>query len=167
MKNNKILVLSFLCLVLLSSFGMHKFYVSVTQIDYVPSKKRVEITSRIFIDDFNKVLEKKYNKKIYLGSNRQIEGATKLVESYLKEKIRVSINQKAYDLQFLGTEIDNDVLICYLKVSFSEKITTFGIENSVLTEMFREQQNLVHTNINNEKSSFLLTNSETTAFLEF
>lgn len=167
MKNNKILVLSFLFLVLLSSFGMHKFYVSVTQIDYVPSKKRVEITSRIFIDDFNKVLEKKYNKKIYLGSNRQIEGATKLVESYLKEKIRVSINQKAYDLQFLGTEIDNDVLICYLKVSFSEKITTFGIENSVLTEMFREQQNLVHTNINNEKSSFLLTNSETTAFLEF
>ncbi|MVO08696.1 peptidase E [Flavobacterium sp. TP390] len=167
MKNNKILVLSFLFLVLLSSFGVHKFYVSVTQIDYVPSKKRVEITSRIFIDDFNKVLEKKYNKKIYLGSNRQIEGATKLVESYLKEKIRVSINQKTYDLQFLGTEIDNDVLICYLKVSFSEKITTFGIENSVLTEMFREQQNLVHTNINDEKSSFLLTNSETTAFQEF
>ncbi len=167
MKNNKIVVLSFFLLVLLSSFGMHKFYVSVTQVDYVPSKKRVEITSRVFIDDFNKVLEKRYNKKIYLASNRQIEGATKLVESYLKEKIKVRINQKDYDLQFLGTEIDNDVLICYLKVSFSEKITTFGIENSVLTEMFREQQNLVHTNINNEKSSFLLTNSETTAFLEF
>ena len=44
---------------------MHKFYVSVTQIDYVAKKNRVEITSRIFIDDLNKVLEKKYNKKIH------------------------------------------------------------------------------------------------------
>ena len=90
-----------------------------------------------------------------------------MVENYLKEKIRVIINKKPYDLQFLATEIDNDVLICYLKVSFSEKITTFGIENSVLTEMFKEQQNLVHTNINNDKSSFLFTDTEKTAFLEF
>ena len=43
----------------LSSFSAHKFYVSVTQIDYVPSKKRVEITSRIFIDDLEKGLTKK------------------------------------------------------------------------------------------------------------
>ncbi|WP_130735348.1 DUF6702 family protein [Flavobacterium sp. J27] len=167
MKKNNVLILSLFLLCISSSFVLHKFYVSVTQVDYVKTKSRVEITSRLFIDDFNKVLEKKYNKKIYLASNRQIEGATKLVETYLKEKMKVRINQKTYDLQFLGTEIDNDVLICYLKVNFSEKITTFEIENSVLTEMFKEQQNLLHTNINDEKSSFLLTNSETTAFLEF
>ena len=167
MKNNSKIGLFLLIFVLVSSFSFHKFYVSVTQVDFVPSKNRIEITSRIFIDDFNKVLEKKFNKKIYLASNRQIEGADKLVENYLKEKIRVIINKKPYDLQFLATEIDNDVLICYLKVNFSEKITTFGIENLVLTEMFNEQQNLVHTNINNEKSSFLLTRSDNNAFLEF
>ena len=44
--------------VLLSSFAWHKFYVSVTQIDYVPNKKRIEITHRIFIDDLEKALEK-------------------------------------------------------------------------------------------------------------
>ncbi|VXB11142.1 conserved hypothetical protein [Flavobacterium sp. 9AF] len=167
MKKRNIIVLSFFLLLVISSFQVHKFYVSVTQVDYVKSKSRVEITSRIFIDDFNKILEKKYNKKVYLASNRQIEDANKLVENYLKEKMKVKINQKTYDLKFLGTEIDNDVLICYLKVSFSEKITTFEIENSVLTEIFKEQQNLLHTNINDEKSSFLLTDSEPTAFLEF
>ncbi|WP_445722782.1 DUF6702 family protein [Flavobacterium sp.] len=146
---------------------MHKFYVSVTQIDYVAKKNRVEITSRIFIDDLNKVLEKKYNKKIHLASNREIPEAKDLVKSYLKEKMSVSINNKPVEMQFLSTEIDNDVLICYLKVSFSEKITTFGFENSILTEMFSDQQNLLHTDINDEKSSYLLTNSERTAFLKF
>ncbi|NHN26446.1 peptidase E [Flavobacterium jejuense] len=167
MKNNIKITIILVLFVLVSSFNFHKFYVSVTQVDYVKAKNRIEITSRIFIDDFNKVLEKKYNKKIYLASNREIKDADKLVESYLKEKMRVIINKKPYDLQFLATEIDNDVLICYLKVNFSEKITTFGIENSVLTEMFNEQQNLLHTNINNEKSSFLLTRSDNVAFLEF
>jgi hypothetical protein len=32
----------------LSSFSAHKFYVSVTQIDYVSSKKRIEITHQNF-----------------------------------------------------------------------------------------------------------------------
>ena len=162
---NSIFLLLLFCATV--SFTVHKFYVSVTQIDYVQNKNRVEITSRIFIDDFNKVLEKKYNKKIYLASNREIPEARDLVKKYLLEKIKITINNKACETQFLTTEIDNDVLICYLKVSFSEKITTFGIENSVLTEMFKEQQNLVHTNINNDKSSFLFTDTEKTAFLEF
>lgn len=165
-KRTSIIYLTILFCVV-SSFTMHKFYVSVTQIDYVEKKNRVEITSRIFIDDFNKALEKRYNKKIHLGSNREISGAKDLVKEYLKEKMKVSINNKSVEMQFLGTEIDNDVLICYLKVGFSEKITTFGFENSVLTEMFSDQQNLLHTAINNEKSSYLLTNSERTAFLKF
>ncbi|NJM80000.1 MAG: hypothetical protein HC854_10950 [Flavobacterium sp.] len=37
-----------------ASFTIHKFYVSVTQVDYIQNKNRVEITSRIFIDDLNK-----------------------------------------------------------------------------------------------------------------
>ncbi len=164
----KIKIISILVLFcLFTSFAVHKFYVSVTQVDYIQNKGRVEITSRIFIDDFNVILEKKFNKKIYLASNREISGAKDLVKTYLKEKIKVRINNKPIETEFLATEIDNDVLICYLKVSFSEKITTFEFENSVLTEMFSEQQNLLHTNINNDKSSFLLTRNEKTAFLEF
>ena len=51
-------------LTLLSAFAWHKFYVSVSQIDYVPKKKRIEITSRIFIDDLEKALTKKHKRKL-------------------------------------------------------------------------------------------------------
>ena len=61
-------VLLLFAMFFLCSFSIHKFYVSVTQVDYVPSKKRVEITSRIFIDDLEKALTKKYNKKVNLTS---------------------------------------------------------------------------------------------------
>ena len=57
-------------------------------------------------------------------------------------------------------------VICYLKVDNSKKITTFEFYNTLLTEVFSDQQNLVHTNINNTKQSFLLTRSEQKAFIE-
>ena len=153
--------------VLLSSFAWHKFYVSVTQIDYVPNKKRVEITSRIFIDDLEKALDKKYKKKFYLTSTREIENADALIQEYLKEKIKISINKKAQNIEYLAREVEGDVLIFYTKIAISKKINTFEIYNSLLTDIYKEQQNIVHLNINGNKNSFLFTNSDTNQKIDY
>jgi hypothetical protein len=164
----KIKVIFFLgLLMVLSSFVIHKFYVSVTQIDFVPNKQRIEITSRIFIDDFEKALKKKYAKNVYLASKKEIPDADKLIQQYLEDKLQLTINNKPVKLQYLTKEVEDDVLICYLKVRYSEKITTFEIYNSVLTELFSEQKNIVHTDINSNKKSVLLTYSERSTLLEF
>lgn len=148
-------VMLFLC-----SFSVHKFYVSVMQIDHVPSKKRVEITSRIFVDDLEKALTKKYNKKINLTSSRELPDADALIEGYLKEKVKIFINNKPQNITFLARELEGDVLILYTKIAISKKINTFEIYNSLLTEVYQDQQNIVHTNINSNKKSILLTDTE-------
>lgn len=166
--NNKFKILFLFVLVtLVTSFTMHKFYVSVTQIDFVPKKHRVEITSRIFIDDFEKVLKHKHKQNIFLATKQQIPDANKYVAQYLEEKIRISINSKQIKLNYLAMEIEDDVLICYLSAPFSEKISNFEIFNALFTEIFSEQKNIVHTNINGNKKSVLLTYNETTTLLEF
>lgn len=151
----------------LCSFAVHKFYVSVTQIDYVPSKKRVEITSRIFIDDLEKALTKKFNKKVNLTSTKELPEAEELIKSYLKEKIKVSINKKSQNIEFLAREVEGDVLILYTKIAISKKINTFEIYNSLLTEVYTDQQNIVHTNINSNKKSILLTNTELRSKIDY
>mgnify|MGYP006914437680 CR=1 FL=1 len=155
----KSLLLGF-AILFLSSFAVHKFYVSVTQVDYVPSKKRIEITSRIFIDDFEKTLNKKYNKTLNLTSTRELPEAEELIKGYLKEKVKISINKKPQEIVFLARELEGDVLIFYTKIAISKKINTFEIFNSLLTDVYSEQQNIVHVNINSNKNSFLFTNSD-------
>jgi len=167
MKNKYKILFLLAIFTLVTSFAMHKFYVSVTQIDFVPKKNRVEITSRIFIDDFEKILKKKYNKSIFLATKKQIPEADKYVAQYLEEKIRVILNNKPIKLDYLAMEIEDDVLICYLRAPFSEKITNFEIFNSVFIELFPEQKNIVHTDINGNKKSVLLTYSEQSILLEF
>lgn len=153
--------------VLLSSFAWHKFYVTVTQIDFVPNKKRVEITSRIFIDDLEKALERKFKKKFYLTTSNEIENADVLIQEYLKEKIKISINKKSQKIEYLTKEVEGDVLIFYTKIAISKKINTFEIYNSLLTDTYKEQQNIVHLNINGNKNSFLFTNSETNQKIDY
>ena len=153
--------------VLLSSFAWHKFYVSVTQIDFVPNKKRVEITSRIFIDDLEKALEKKFKKKFYITSTKEIENSEILIQEYLKEKIKISINKKAQNIEYLAREVEGDVLIFYTKIAISKKINTFEIFNSLLTDIYKEQQNIVHVNMNSNKNSFLFTNSDTQQKIDY
>jgi hypothetical protein len=152
-------ILLLFAILFLSSFAVHKFYVSVTQVDYVPSKKRVEITSRIFIDDFEKALNKKYNKKLNLTSDRELPEAESLIKAYLKDKVKISINKKTQEVEYLSRELEGDVLILYSKIVIAKKINTFEIYNSLLTEIYSDQQNIVHTNINGNKKSLLMTNS--------
>lgn len=164
-KYKKVLLLA--AFTLMSAFAIHKFYVSVTQIDFVPNKQRIEITSRIFIDDLEKALKKKYSKNFYLSTKKEIPETDAYIQKYLDEKLKLIVNKKQVKIAFISKEVEDDVLICYLKVHFSEKITTFEIFNSVLTEIFSDQKNIIHTNINGNKKSVLMTYSEPSTLLEF
>ncbi len=145
----------------LTSFSDHKFYVGVFQVDYKLDKKVFQITSRVFIDDIEKALEDKHKKKIYLATHKEIKESEQLIASYFSEKFKMTINDKDQEMVFLAKEYEDDVLICYHKINYNGKIKSLSIYNVILTEQFSEQQNLLHTNINGNKNSFLFTNKNT------
>jgi hypothetical protein len=160
MKSNFKIGIAIFCFVGFSSFVLHKFYVSVTQVDYLPAKKRIEITSRIFIDDLEKALTKKHKRKLNISASNELPEAEQWIVSYINEKIKISINNKPQKIEYLAKDIEGDVIIIYSKIANSKKINTFEIYNSLLTETFQDQQNIVHTNIKGNKKSFLMTNTE-------
>ena len=48
----------------LTSFSVHKFYVSLYQVNYAPEKKMIQITARLFVDDVNNSIGKKYSVRV-------------------------------------------------------------------------------------------------------
>ncbi|MCG2610732.1 hypothetical protein LZZ90_04345 [Flavobacterium sp. SM15] len=146
---------------------MHKFYVGVYQVNYEPKKKEIQLTARIFIDDLEKAMQRKFQKKIYLGTSKEITQSNDLIKEYFSEKMRLKVNHSVKKLKFLGKETEDNVLICYLTTPVSEKITTLELYNVVLTELYPQQQNIMHTNINGNKKSLLLTDGEPEGTLEF
>ncbi len=166
MKRIKLLLLIFV-LPLLAFTTAHKYYISVTQIEYIKDKQSVQIISRIFIDDFESLLQKRYDEKIILNEENELIEVNSYIEMYLTQKIKVKINGKDAQVVFLGKEYEDDIVRCFLEIDNIESINSFEISNKVLFDLKEEQQNIVKLNINSKKKSFLLTAQKQKALLKF
>lgn len=149
------------------SAGVHKYYVAVFQLNYVPSKKEVQITSRIFIDDLEAAFVKKYKKKFYMGAGNEVSDANEYLKKYFAEKMHIKINGKEKTIKFLGKEAEDDILICYYTVPAESAVKSLWVSNTTLMEMFDDQQNIIHGNVKGNKKSLLLTNATVEGLLEF
>jgi hypothetical protein len=151
----------------LTAFSIHKFYMAVYQVNYAPEKKMLQITSRIFVDDLNKALEKKYNKKLNLGSEKESPEEILLLKKYFLEKFSVKVNGQSKTINFLSKELEGDVLVCYCSIKEITKINSIEIANTILIDWNSEQQNITHVTVLGEKNSILFTDSNKIGMLKY
>jgi hypothetical protein len=148
-------------LVLVASFGFmamtHKFYVAIFQVNYAAEKKMLQVTTRIFVDDLENALEKKYQRKFDLDASAQSADELLLMQKYMAERFKITINGKPQPLTYLSNEMENNVFICYFRATGVDKIASVKITSKVLFDFVTEQQNIIQTNINGKKGSLLLT----------
>ena len=156
-----------LILPLFFSVSMHKFYVSVTQIEYVAEQESVQIISRIFIDDFERLLRERYDESIVLGGENESELADLYTGRYLKEKLTIKIDGKSKELIFIGKEYEDDIMFAYLEIESVKSINSIEIANAVLFDLFDDQQNIIRTEINGKKKSFILVKENAKGVLNF
>ena len=136
----------------------HKFYVSVTNISYSEKDGALQITSRIFIDDFEQVLLERYGIEAHLATDSETALVDEYIERYLKTKFLMFVDGEQRKYKVLGKKYDNDIMICYLEIPeiHIEKIKSIAVQNELLTDLFDEQQNVVHFKIKGKKKSFVL-----------
>jgi hypothetical protein len=152
----------------LSSFAFHKFYMGVFQVNYAAEKKMIQITSRIFIDDLNNGMEKKYHKKTFIGTDKETEADVELLKKYLSENFSIKINGQPKAITFLSKEVESDdVLVCYSRIKEIDKFKTLEISNTILVDWNGEQQNITHISAFGTKKSVLFTESSRKELLKY
>jgi len=152
----------------LSSFAFHKFYMGVFQVNYVTEKKMIQITSRIFIDDLNDGMEKKYRKKTSAGTEKETQEDVELLKKYLAENFSIKINGQLKPITFLSKEVEaGDVLVCYSRIKDIDKFKTIEISNTILVDWNPEQQNITHVTAFGIKKSVLFTESSRKELLKY
>lgn len=161
------LPLLFILIPLFAFTIMHKYYISVTQIDYIQEKQSVQIISRIFIDDLERLLRERYDDGIILADNDEPETVDVYIQRYLKEKLKIKINGKTSELMFIGKAYDADLIKCYLEITGIKEIKSFEVVNKVLFDVFEDQQNIIKTKINSKQKSFILFAQKENAVLKF
>ena len=151
----------------LFAFGLHKYYISLTKIDFIEKEKSVQITMRFFIDDIEKTLESRYELELELATEKENEKSDMYLEKYISSKFEVIINQNITTYKYLGKEYENDIVFFYMEINDIEVINQISVQNRMLFEDFPDQQNFVKTNINNSKKTFILRKENDKEMLNF
>ncbi len=165
MKFHKRIIL--LVIIPLLAFSTHKYYISLTKIDFIENKKTVQITMRFFIDDIENTLQSRYNVQLGLATKDENKKTNFYLEKYINQKFIVTINNKEKAYKYLGKEYDNDVVFFYLEITDVDKIDEIEIQNNMLMEFFEEQENYIKLNINNIKKTFILIKANDKEMLNF
>ncbi|MEP0212537.1 MAG: DUF6702 family protein [Cellulophaga sp.] len=158
-----------LLLPLFAFVAIHKYYVSVTSVKYSDKEHTLQITSRVFIDDFDELLKQRYDVKSNLATKNENPLAEDYIKKYMKQKFHIYINGKEVEVTYLGKEYDVDNVVMYLEVQNIklEDLKTIEAESTVLTDIYEEQKNIVHFKFLKNKKSVVLTRGNNKGMLKF
>lgn len=132
----------------------HPFHVSINEVVFNEKENSLEITKKIFTDDLESGLKNSGN-PIFISENNDSK-LQLLLQQYLREKLKIKINGKEEKLNFLGYEIEEDAVWCYIQIEKVKNIKKLTVYDATLTEIFPDQVNLVHFNSNDKSESFKL-----------
>lgn len=148
----------------LTSFSAqaHKFYVSISQINFNEKNKSIEITLKLFTDDLEKSVGDYINQRVKIN---QADDANQNIAAYILKNFSIYLNGQAQNIQYLGKELENDVSWCFLEIKNITDFSEIKITNKIFTEQFENQKNLIQISaFDKEESTVLSKNSSTYIF---
>lgn len=120
---------------------VHDFFVSILTIRHSPATGTLDLTWRMTAHDIEHALENVAPLK--LGSDKEHPKADSLLNAYFIEHLLLSQGQR-HTWTWIGKELDGETLYCYLQVEGVGTPNGLLVGNTLLQDVFAEQQNLVH-----------------------
>lgn len=138
------IILYSLLLSLCASFT-HPIHISLTNIDFDEDESSFVIAVKIFKDDFQTVISKKYN--VEYNVDEELNSQTKTyVNKYFNENFSLYINNRKVDnndLSFIKKETNFEAIWLYYKLNNIKDLKNIKLRSSFLDDLYPDQKNLV------------------------
>ncbi|MBN2756813.1 MAG: hypothetical protein JXR51_06505 [Bacteroidales bacterium] len=127
---------------------LHPVHLSFTNIEYFESEKKFKILFKIFVDDFDKIILNKYNFDLGFQKDKKNDGYKEFTNKYIKSNFNLKINDNdisknklIYDSHIIKK--DDATVWLYYSLSFKGNATKFEIKNTLMTDLYPDQNNLL------------------------
>ncbi|MBS1915953.1 MAG: hypothetical protein JST87_06720 [Bacteroidetes bacterium] len=145
----------------------HPLYVTVTEINHNAKDKTLEVSCKIFSNDFEAAILKTFNKTVDLSSAKQKAENDKLIDEYINKHLQLKVDGKPVTLQFVGSEQESEATWCYLQVNNVPSVNKLIINNTLLYESFNNEINLMHVTVSGNRKSTKLNAPDAVAEFDF
>lgn len=149
-----------LCVVTPVLLAFHPYYISVTEIKYKDTEKTLQVSCKIFTNDLETTLRKINKTQVDLLHPKDKAVTDKLVANYINTHLKITVNKKACQLNFIGYEKEEEAIWAYFEAKNVALPKTISIEDNLLYEYLPAQINMVHTEVKSNKQSSKVANPE-------
>ena len=149
-------------IIFLSSFhaSKHPFFVSVIDISHKPKENSLQISIKLFTNDFEDALKRSTKKNVDILHPKNKSEMDSMIMNYISKRFNLTINLKKQMFQFIGYEKEEEAIWTYLEIKNIPVPKKINIETKLLYDYLPQQINIVHTEINGVKKSSKVTNPE-------
>lgn len=147
--------------------GIHPFHVSVTEINHNAAEKTLEVSCKIFTDDFEDALTKKFKAKIDLVNPKDRAETDKYVSAYIHDHLQVKADGKPITLNYLGYEIESEAAYAYLQADNITTLKKADITNTIMYDVFTDQVGINHVIVGGNRKSVKLDYPNNQALVQF
>ncbi len=139
-------LLFFLSITLVAAkpLSVHPFHVSVTEVNHNAAAKTLEISCKLFTDDFEDVLERNYKTKVDLINFPDKSKMDTLVKQYLLSHFSIVVNGSPVKITYIGFEHESEAVYGYLEVENVPILNKLEINNLFMYDLFTDQVNIMH-----------------------
>lgn len=132
---------------------VHPFHVSVIEINHNAADKTLEVSCKIFTDDFEKILTKNYKAKVDLISPPSKAAMDSLVKRYVLSHLAIKADGKPVTLNYLGFENEGEAAYSYIEIENVASVKKIEIATNLMHDLFDDQMNIVHVTVGGNRKS--------------
>jgi hypothetical protein len=159
-------ILIFSLIIFLTSF-MHPFYLCVTDLKYNAREKALQGSVKIFTNDLEEALKKMHKETVDLINVKDSTKTGKILAEYLKKRLTIKVNGEPKEYNFIGFEREQEAVWLYIEVKKCPAPKKIILENSILYDFIKEQMNIAHVEVGEQKKSLKVSYPEKVLEFEF
>jgi len=146
--------ISIFCL-LLNNGDLHDIHLSNTLVHYKSDESAIQLTVKIFADDLELAVKEMYGEEMLLLEKTELPHSDSLIQLYINYHFILSSENTLFQSHFIGKELSEDLssVWCYLEYTDIKSFSQLDIQNSILTELFDDQKNMVMVKIDNKRKA--------------
>jgi hypothetical protein len=146
---------------------VHPLFISVTEIEHNAKEKTLEISCKIFTDDFEKTLRKHYSGKVDLLDEKIKAPMNIMVNDYIQKHLVVNADGKKVNPQFIGFEQQEEGIISYFQVDAVAGVKNIRVFDDLLYDYNVQQMGIIHVTVNGSRKSTRLNKPDANASFTF
>jgi len=147
---------------LTGSTWLHPVHISITNLDLDPVRGKIELSVKIFADDFQDLILHKYGVQLNIIEQEDPGDKIAAVNEYMQEALQLVFNgNETADLQFVDAKLNEEAIWLFYRYEHHSKIRKVDIVNRVMLEKFNDQTNLMIVTFNEKQNGYRLDNKTT------